>query len=78
MNFTYNTPAAPSTPPPAPASPAVRVSIIPATKSPVSKRGQLKEQNDVRIAAYCRVSTGDENQQTSYSNQKALDRKSVV
>ena len=72
MNFTFNTPAAPSTPPPAPASPAVRVSIIPATKSPVSKRGQLKEQNDVRIAAYCRVSTGDENQQTSYSNQKAF------
>ncbi|HCT90489.1 MAG TPA: hypothetical protein DF613_03760 [Lachnospiraceae bacterium] len=69
MNLNYNTP---SPQPAAPGPQAARVSVIPATRLPVSKTGQLKEQEDVRIAAYCRVSTGDENQQTSYSNQKAF------
>lgn len=69
MNDFYSGLSAPQT---MPASQALHVSVIPATKLAASKGGQLKEQDDVRIAAYCRVSTGDENQQTSYSNQKAF------
>lgn len=35
--------------------------------------GRFKEQYDnIRVAAYCRVSTGDESQQTSYTTQKAF------
>lgn len=48
------------------------VSIIPATKRSVQNGGQLKMQNNIRVAAYCRVSTGDESQQTSYTTQKAF------
>lgn len=44
--------------------PEVEVVVIPATKSVVEKkRGKL------RVAAYCRVSTDDEEQLTSYENQ---------
>lgn len=46
------------------------VSVIPATKRSVRNGGQLKESTNLRIAAYCRVSTGDESQQTSYTKQK--------
>lgn len=48
------------------------VNVIPATKRSVKGGGQLKSQKDIRVAAYCRVSTGDESQQTSYTNQKAF------
>lgn len=48
----------------------VNVSVIPATK-PSGQDAQLKMRTDIRVAAYCRVSTGDESQQTSYTNQKA-------
>lgn len=48
------------------------VSIISATKRSVQNGGQLKMQNNIRVAAYCRVSTGDESQQTSYTTQKAF------
>ena len=72
MNLTYDIPLGHPAPQTTHPSPVSQVSIIPATKLPVSKGGQLKEQEDVRIAAYCRVSTGDEDQQTSYSNQKAF------
>lgn len=48
------------------------VSIIPATVRSVQNGGQLKTQNNIRVAAYCRVSTGDESQQTSYTTQKAF------
>lgn len=48
------------------------VSVIPATKRSVQNGGQLKKQTSVRVAAYCRVSTGDETQQTSYTNQKSF------
>lgn len=48
------------------------VSVIPATKRSVQNGGQLKQQTNIRVAAYCRVSTGDESQQTSYTNQKAF------
>lgn len=48
------------------------VNVIPATKRAVKGGGQLKIQKDIRVAAYCRVSTGDESQQTSYTNQKAF------
>lgn len=46
------------------------VSVIPATK-PTGQNAQLKARTDINVAAYCRVSTGDESQQTSYKNQKA-------
>ena len=48
------------------------VSIIPATKRRNGKNEQLRQMVDIRVAAYCRVSTGDESQQTSYTNQKAF------
>lgn len=48
------------------------VAVIPATRRSVQNGGQLKKQTNIRVAAYCRVSTGDESQQTSYTNQKAF------
>ena len=44
-----------------------KVEVIPATKRSVNNGGQLKVQSNIRVAAYCRVSTGDESQQTSYT-----------
>ena len=35
-----------------------KVEVIPATKRSVHNGGQLKVQSNVRVAAYCRVSTG--------------------
>lgn len=46
------------------------VTVIPATKRFVQNGGQLGGQKELRVAAYCRVSTGDESQQTSYTKQK--------
>lgn len=46
------------------------VAVIPATKRFVQNGGQLRQQDNIRVAAYCRVSTGDESQQTSYTKQK--------
>ena len=43
-----------------------KVEVIPATKRSVHNGGQLKVQSNIRVAAYCRVSKGDESQQTSY------------
>jgi len=48
------------------------VMIIPATKRFVQGGSQFLKQRSLRVAAYCRVSTGDESQQTSYSNQRAF------
>lgn len=48
-----------------------KVSVIPATKRAVQAGGQIKCVNQLRVAAYCRVSTGDESQQTSYTKQKS-------
>ncbi len=48
------------------------VRVIPATKNSTVNHVQLNEQTGVRVAAYCRVSTGDESQQTSYTSQKAF------
>lgn len=45
---------------------------IPASVRSVQNGGQLKSQTNIRVAAYCRVSTGDESQQTSYTTQKAF------
>lgn len=53
-------------------SPQQNVSVIPATKRSVRNNAQLKKQTGIRVAAYCRVSTGDESQQSSYTNQKAF------
>ena len=49
-----------------------KVEVIPATRRSVQNGGQLKKQMNIRVAAYCRVSTGDESQQTSYTTQKAF------
>lgn len=49
-----------------------QVNIIPATKRSVESGGQIKKQKQLRVAAYCRVSTEDESQQTSYTTQKAF------
>ena len=49
-----------------------KVEVIPATRRSVQNGGQLKKQVNIRVAAYCRVSTGDESQQTSYTTQKAF------
>lgn len=46
------------------------VCVIPATVRSVENGGQIKKQKELRVAAYCRVSTGDESQQTSYTTQK--------
>lgn len=46
------------------------VNVIPATKRSVESGGQIKKLKTLRVAAYCRVSTGDESQQTSYTTQK--------
>lgn len=48
------------------------VSVIPATKRSVRGGNQFQKQHNLRVAAYCRVSTGDESQQTSYTNQRAF------
>lgn len=48
------------------------VNVIPATKRSVESGGQIKKQRTLRVAAYCRVSTDEENQQTSYATQKAF------
>ena len=44
--------------------------VIPATKRSTEHGGQIRSQQPLRVAAYCRVSTGDESQQTSYTTQK--------
>lgn len=47
-----------------------KVDVIPASVRSVQNGGQLKSQSNIRVAAYCRVSTGDESQQTSYTHRK--------
>lgn len=50
----------------------LQVDIIPATKRSVQGGDQFGKQKALRVAAYCRVSTGDESQKTSYTNQRAF------
>ncbi|MDO4285898.1 MAG: recombinase family protein [Eubacteriales bacterium] len=49
---------------------AGRVIVIPATKRTAQSGKQTGQVPQLRVAAYCRVSTGDESQQTSYTMQK--------
>ena len=42
------------------------VSVIPATKRSVRSGAVLKTIKELRVAAYCRVSTGNDEQQSSY------------
>lgn len=49
---------------------AIHVAVIPATKRSIQNGGQFHERKYMRVAAYCRISTGDESQQTSYTKQK--------
>lgn len=46
------------------------ITVTPATRRFGPNTAQLRHQTDIRVAAYCRVSTGDECQQTSYDRQK--------
>lgn len=53
------------------------VSIIPATKRSMHSGTRFRQQKNIRVAAYCRVSTGDESQQTSYTKQKEYYEKLI-
>ena len=55
--------------------PKRKIIIIPAKKE--SPQEQAKKRNR-RVAAYCRVSTGDEEQLTSYENQKAFYTEKIM
>lgn len=55
--------------------PERKIIIIPAKKE--SPQEQAKKRN-LRVAAYCRVSTGDEEQLTSYENQKAFYTEKIM
>ena len=55
--------------------PERKIIIIPAKKE--SPQEQEKKRN-LRVAAYCRVSTGDEEQLTSYENQKAFYTEKIM
>lgn len=48
------------------------VEVIPATKRSVKNAGQIRTAKKLRVAAYCRVSTGAKEQQNSYENQRAF------
>lgn len=48
----------------------IQVDIIPATKRHLEYGDQFHKHADLRIAAYCRVSTEEESQQNSYTAQK--------
>ena len=49
---------------------SANVSVIPATKRSVRSGAVLKTVKNLRVAAYCRVSTGNDEQQSSYIKQK--------
>ena len=49
---------------------SANVSVIPATKRSVRSGAEFKTVKDLRVAAYCRVSTGNDEQQSSYIKQK--------
>lgn len=55
--------------------PEKKIIVIPAKKE--SPQKQAKKRN-LRVAAYCRVSTGDEEQLTSYENQKAFYTEKIM
>ena len=55
--------------------PERKIIIIPAKKE--SPQEQAKKRN-LRVAAYCRVSTGDQEQLTSYENQKAFYTEKIM
>ena len=55
--------------------PEKKIIVIPAKKE--SQQEQAKKRN-LRVAAYCRVSTGDEEQLTSYENQKAFYTEKIM
>ena len=55
--------------------PKRKIIIIPAKKE--SPQEQAKKRN-LRVAAYCRVSTGDDEQLPSYENQKAFYTEKIM
>ena len=48
------------------------ITVTPATRRSMQNAAQLKTQTNIRVAAYCRVSTSAEGQQTSYTRQKSF------
>lgn len=48
----------------------MQVNVIPATKRHIQNGNQLRSQANLRVAAYCRVSTEEESQENSYAAQK--------
>ena len=48
------------------------ITVTPATRRSMQNAAPLKTQTNIRVAAYCRVSTSDEGQQTSYTRQKSF------
>lgn len=60
-----------TTPAKAGTTPNRSVNVIPATKRALQSGDQLRHSTDIRVAAYCRVSTDEESQQNSYASQKA-------
>lgn len=54
------------------------VSVIPATKRSVRSGAVLKTIKELRVAAYCRVSTGNDEQQSSYIKQKEYYTKLIT
>lgn len=49
----------------------MQVDVIPATKRHLEYNDQFHKHADLRVAAYCRVSTEEESQQNSYAAQKS-------
>ena len=45
------------------------VTLIPANPHPVTRGGRTQEREVLRVAAYCRVSTNNEDQLLSFDNQ---------
>lgn len=54
-----------------------KVFVIPATKRSMRNGGQIKKIKNIRVGAYCRVSTENESQKTSYSNQVSYYREFI-
>ena len=53
------------------------VKLIPPTRYTTDKHIPSDGRTVLQVAAYCRVSTGDENQQSSYETQKSYSKADV-
>ena len=53
------------------------ITVIPAKKNTSEEKGTKAQQNKLRVAAYCRVSTDQEEQLLSYENQVRFYTESI-